>query len=210
VAYCQFHPYLCTGGRNVTFCLGSTEVDLRSSDIWLPWWWAPIIGHLFDEDGYGWFFGPKCQTIWQTTSGEEWSMGWFVSCLFLLISSISPFFLVDPTLPGAACAQDGLIVNIGPLDRTKIGQMAGPAPKLAQDSFWTSCRRRPGTSPKSSTTPKRPRNIGFMGYIIYLYIYMGMMPSQCGTPYQPTRRKRDDRYSSPWLGSASPTLVVPS
>ena len=78
MAYCQFHPYLCTGGRNVTFCLGSTEVDLRSSDIWLPWWWAPIIGHLFDEDGYGWFFGPKCQTIWQTTSGEEWSMGWFV------------------------------------------------------------------------------------------------------------------------------------
>lgn len=32
VAYCQFHPYLCAGGRNVTFGLGSTEVNLRSSE----------------------------------------------------------------------------------------------------------------------------------------------------------------------------------
>ena len=30
----------------------------RNHRCWLPWWWEPIIGHLFVEDGYGWLWAP--------------------------------------------------------------------------------------------------------------------------------------------------------
>ena len=51
--------------------------------------------------------------------------------------------------PGAACAQDGLIVNIGPLDRTWTGQMSEKNNKSLESLEFLEFRRNLGCIPIS-------------------------------------------------------------